>query len=161
MNVKALQIMLVFAALLCAVGIAATLGRGDGATMPADFHPPGWLSSLKGLAGGPRLTARELTRNGRAFPTELRLAPGGAAVFSVASAKDADVRRAEFSVHGNVHIQYRPANGQRLGGKSVQVQVWPSAENRGAEPGFIFYDRGGAVTIRNQGPSIARIALKD
>lgn len=161
MNAKALQIMLVLAALLCAVGIAATLGRGGGATMPADFHPPGWLRSLKGLAGGPRLTARELTRNGRAFPAELRLASGEAAAFSVATAKDADVRRAEFSVHGSVHIQYRPVSGQRLGGKPVRVQDWPSAENRGAEPSFVFYDRGGAVTIRNQGPGTARIGLKD
>lgn len=160
MSIKLLQIMLVIAAMLCAVGIAATFGREDGA-MPADFNPPGWLQALDGLASGPRLDAHGLTRSGQPFPTELRLDAGEAVGFNVAPAEDADVRRAEFTVRGNVHVQYRPVSGQVLAGEPVQIQNWPTAENPDVKPVFVVYDRGGTITIRNRGPGTAHIGLED
>lgn len=160
MNIKLLQVMLVVAAVLCGVGVAGTFGRGEGA-MPAEFNPPDWLRSLGGLAGGPRLDARGLTRNGRPFPAELRLEAGEKADFTVAVAGGTDVRRAEFAVRGHAHIQYRPVSGQTLTGKPVRAQHWPTTKNPGAEPTFLVYERGGTITIHNRGPSTARIALED
>ncbi|EAR21755.1 hypothetical protein [Nitrococcus mobilis] len=160
MSIKALQIMLVIAAVLCAVGVAATFGGGERA-MPADFNPPDWLRSLQGLAGGPRLAARELTRNSRSFPAELRLGAHKTTVFSVTPAEDAELRRAEFTVRGNVHMRYRPVSGQQLRGKPVEEQSWSADTSRATEPAFIVYDRGGTLTLRNLRGSTARIGLKE
>lgn len=157
---KALQIMLLCAAVLCAVGIAAGFGQKEG-TMPTEFNPPGWLRALRGLAGGAELTRRELTRSGRSFPAELSLAAGESVNFKVAAAADDDVRRAEFVVRGDVHIRYRPVTGQMLGGEPVRVQEWPSEEGREAKPAFVIYDRGGTLRIRNRGRSRARVDLGD
>lgn len=49
MNMKAFQIMLVVAGVLCAIGIGASIGERDTA-IPEDFRPPPWLSALEGLA---------------------------------------------------------------------------------------------------------------
>ncbi|MCO6442225.1 MAG: hypothetical protein J5I81_14375 [Nitrococcus mobilis] len=160
MSIKALQIMLTVAAVLCAVGVAATFGGGERA-MPADFNPPGWLRSLQGLAGGPRLAAHELTRNGRSFPAELRLAAHKTAVFSVVPTKDVELRRAKFAVHGNVRIRYRPVSGQNLRGKPVEEQSWSADTSRATEPAFVVYDRGGYFTLRNLRGSTARIGLEE
>lgn len=158
---KALQIMLLCAAALCAVGIAAGFGQEKGA-MPKDFKPPEWLRSLRGLAGGAELTKRELTRAGRSFPAdELRLGAGESVNFTVAAAENGDIRRAEFAVRGDVHIRYRPVAGQMLGGEPVSVQEWPSEEGREAKAAFVIYDRGGTLRIRNRGRSRARVDLGD
>lgn len=162
MNIKFLQIMLVIAAVLCAVAIVATFNQEVGVSKPAEFSPPGWLRSLRGLRGGPRLTAGELTRNNRAFPEELRLRAGETAAFSVASVNDdSEVRRAVFGVRGNVHLQYRPVAGQKLGGESVEIQNWPTPKDPDAEPVLIVYDRGGTIIIRNRGGGTASVELED
>ena len=156
---KALQIMLLCAAVLCAVGIAASFGQEEGA-IPTEFNPPGWLRSLRGLASGTQLTKRELMRSGRSFPAELRLGAGETVNFQVAAAEDVDIRRAEFAVRGDVHIRYRPVTGQMLSGEPVQVQEWPSKKDRDAKPAFVIYDRGGTLTIRNRGRR-AQVDLED
>lgn len=161
MKIKTLQIMLLIAAVLCAVGIFAGLGGGsriDG----HNFSPPAWLKGLGGFAGGPRLSARDLTANGVSLQEPLVLPSGRTRQFNVASADD-KVRRVAFLVtgssHGTLNIRYKPNSGQRLNGKRVDPQSWPNEEK--GDPSFVVYNGGGKFVFTNAGPSSLKIRLED
>lgn len=161
MKLKTLQILMVIAAVLCAVGIFAGLGGGSG--VDADnFQPPAWLKAMGGLAGGPRLTAKDLTNNGVAWKDPLALGGGTWRQFSVSSADD-EVRRVAFRIKGpgrdGLTIRYQPKSGQRLHGEEVEAQGWPNEEK--GEPNFVVYDRGGTFVFRNAGPNVVEIRLED
>lgn len=53
MSMKAFQILLVVAAVLCAAGIAPTLFGDRTTTMPQNFSPPGWITAFEGIASRP------------------------------------------------------------------------------------------------------------
>lgn len=162
MSMKALQILLVVAAVLCALGIALAVS-GDDRTSPRVFEPPAWLEWLEALAGGPRLSAGALTRDGRSFPGTLRLGGGETVRFEAAASADAETRRIGFEVRGpgrrDVRIRYRPVPGQRLNGEPVDAQRWPNQED--GAPRFVVYDGGGAFRFRNTGADPAEIRIED
>lgn len=160
MKLKTFQIMLVFVAVLCAVGIFA--GLGGGGSDANNFSPPAWLKAMGGLAGGPRLTARDLTSNGVAWRQPLLLAVGMPRQFTVSTAED-KVRRVGFVLEGRRHdgveIRYQPKSVQRLNGKKVKKQSWPNEEK--GTPKFVVYDGGGTFIFVNAGPGTIEIRLED
>ncbi len=160
MKIKTLQIMLVLVTVLCAVGIIAGLGS-DGMKVD-NFRPPAWLKAMSGLAGGPRLSAPDLTANGVSLQEPLVLPGGRTRQFNVARADD-EVRRVAFLVtgssHGALNIRYTPNSGQRLKGKSVDPQNWPNEEK--GDPSFVVYSGGGKFVFTNAGPGSIKIRLED
>lgn len=152
MNIKALQILLVIAAVLCAIGVAALLAGKD-ASMPERFQPPGWISAMQGMASQPAVTRRELRRGGSVFPTELRLARGQAVEYSVVSDPDNRIRELEFQVlDGSVEITYET-------GDPEQRQKWPDKKYPDAKPNFVIYDTGGRLTFNHKAGNV-RLRLK-
>jgi hypothetical protein len=141
MSVKQLQITLIIAAVLGAIGIAAMLG-GRGATMPEDFRPPGWVSSLQQLTSTSSVNRREVvTSTRRAFPPVLVLSGLQPVNFRVLPDPDTPVRELEFQVlQGKVVIRYDSAELR-------QTQEWPDRDYPNAAPRFVVQESGGALTI--------------
>lgn len=161
MKLKTLQIMLLLTAVLCAIGIF--VGLGDGSRIDEhNFRPPTWLKGLGGFAGGPRLSAQDLTVNGVALQEPLALPGNSTRQFNVTSADD-EVRRVAFLVtgssHGTLNIRYKPNPGQRLNGDKVKAQSWPNEEK--GDPSFVVYDGGGIFVFTNAGPGNLKIRLED
>ena len=161
MKLKTLQIMLLLTAVLCAIGIFVGLGGGSRIDKH-NFRPPAWLKALGGFAGGPRLSARDLTANGVSLQEPLVLPSGRTRQFNVARAND-EVRRVAFKVtgqgHETLHIRYQPKPGQRLSGERVDSQQWPNEDN--GEPSFVVYDGGGNFVFTNVGPGTVKIRVED
>ncbi|MCG5501132.1 hypothetical protein [Ectothiorhodospira lacustris] len=154
---KVLQLLLVLAAVLCTVGITWMLARGSSPGMPDTFEPPGWISTLRGLAGGPGVQATDLRRDGAGFPQVLHLSGNQTVVYEVLPAPGTRTRRLVLAVEGQVRIRYEPVQGQRIGDESVQPQIWPDDYPRGDPPAFIIYDQGGQLRLENrQGNSRVR-----
>ncbi|ABA90121.1 hypothetical protein Pcar_2886 [Syntrophotalea carbinolica DSM 2380] len=161
MKLRTFQIMLVFVAVLCAVGIIAGLG-GSGDGIDANDFPPAWLKAMGGLAGGPRLATRDLTANGIPWRQPLALTAGMSRKFTVSTADD-KVRRGGFVLEGRrpdrLEIRYQPKSVQRLNGEKVKVQSWPNEEK--GSPKFVVYDGGGTFWFFNAGPGTIKIRLED
>lgn len=150
MSVKSLQILLVVAAVFCAVGIAASLG-GSGASMPDNFRAPGWVSALEGLAPQPTVSRRELRRGRRTFPPVLTLSGRQPLQFSVARDPDTQVRQLKFEIlEGKVVIRYEP-HGRR------KTQSWSNDDP--FKPEFIIYDTGGTLAITPKSTNV-RLRVK-
>lgn len=70
---KKLQISLVVTAVLCAIGIAASLIGGDDA-MPRNFRPPWWISALDWLAFVPLVSKPTVAKSAVARPDHAMVA---------------------------------------------------------------------------------------
>ncbi len=164
MNLKTLQILLVLVVVLFAIGLALILAPDGVDIDPENFESPAWLQSIGGLAGGPRLEARELTRNGAVFPPNLRLTANQTVEYAVARSEER-VRRVTFKiVQGsgvNVEIRYQPASGQRIGGEEAETQDWKNREDDQDTASFVAYDRGGTFRFRNLSGQAVDVRMED
>lgn len=164
MNLKTLQILLVLVVVVFAIGLALVLAPDRVRIDPENFEPPAWLETFGGLAGGPRLEARDLTRAGAAFPANLRLAAGQTAEYAVSGSEER-VRRVTFTiVQGSridVEIRYQPASGQRVGGEEAETQDWRNREDDSDTASFVVYDRGGTFRFRNTSTQPVDVRMED
>lgn len=76
-STKKLQLLLVLAAVLCAIGIAASLFGGD-AKMPTNFRAPWWISAFEWLAFIPIMATPAVAKQNdgithSGFPASVRL----------------------------------------------------------------------------------------
>lgn len=148
MNLKAIQILIVVAAVLCAVGVAALLGKNPEARMPDDFEPPGWISLFEDVVPRPSVARQDIVAGGRAIPQDLRLAAGRNRRFEIKRDPDRDVRELAFEVlQGRPEIIYEPK--QEAGKRRREPQTWPHPDKPGAKPEFVIYSTGGTLTIKS------------
>jgi len=160
MKMKVMQVMLVVAAALAALGISVALSRG-GTESAAAYQPSALMESLGSLVGPPMLSHDELTdAEGRPFPSQLQLPPdlqsetGTADTFTIEPA-DARQRRAEFSITGlspALSIRYEKDEEQQLDDwpEEKQPQTWQqgTADNTG-KASFVIFDKGGQIIFNN------------
>lgn len=161
MNMKAMQILLLVAGVLCAVGVivAFSSDKVDKTDLPP---PPKWLQSFDFMAGGPQLARRELTRNGQgAFPAALRLNSHDSVTFTVSRSSE-KTRRVTFLIdkkHQRIRIEYRPALDQSFEGENAVDQTWPNEDSNWTDdPSFITYNGGGTFKFEND--SNRRISIR-
>lgn len=166
MKMKVMQIMLVMAAILAAIGIAVALSRDriqDPEAYADKYQPSGLMKSFGSLVGPPMLSRNELTDAGRPFPSSLRLTPGSEKEFTIASG-DADQRRAKFSITGRsapFTITYRPSRGQRFNDRSVDGDTWKQGEaEKSNQVSFVIFNKGGKLTFRNKGDNDSTITIR-
>jgi len=164
MNLKALQILLVLIVVVFAIGLALVFAPDRVRIDPENFEPPAWLEAFGGLAGGPRLEARELTRGGTAFPANLRLTANQTVEYTVARSEER-VRRVTFKIlqgsRVNVEIRYQPASGQQVGGEEAETQNWKNPKDDHDTASFMVYDRGGAFKFDNRSGQAVDIRMED
>lgn len=141
MGMKAFQVLLVVAAVLCGIGIAAALANNE-SSMPDGFKAPGWVSVLKGLAPMPSVSRREVTQQNRPFPAELTLDRSEPQRFRVAPDPDTRARELEFRVvAGRAELTFEHA-------RSNKEDNWPSDEYPDEPPRFIVREPGGTLIIK-------------
>lgn len=165
---KVMQVMLVVAAILAAIGIAVALSRG-GIENPKEYakeyQPSGLMKSFGSLVGPPMLSRDELTDAGRPFPSSLRLTPGTKKIFH-AAAGNADQRRASFRITGRsppLTITYEADDDQPLEDWPAedQPQEWEqSAAKKNDEVSFVIFNRGGKLTFENKGANSSTITIR-
>lgn len=157
MQMKIMQVMLIVAAILAAIGIAVALSK-DRIENPRDeakdYQPSGLMTSFGSLLGPPMLSRGELTDASRPFPSSLRLTSGTRKTFTVAPG-DADQRRASFRITGQsqpLTITYTADDEQPLEDwpEEDQPQKWKqSAAKKSQEVSFVIFNKGGQLTFNN------------
>ncbi|TDT41758.1 hypothetical protein DES49_1860 [Halospina denitrificans] len=166
MKMKVMQLMLVVAAILAALGIAVALSKG-GIENPKEhartYEPSGLMRSFGSLVSPPLLGRDELTEAGRAFPASLRLAPGTRKTFNIASG-NADQRRLELRVTGTstpFAITYEPSRGQTFNDQPVDKNTWEQDEaEKSDKVSFVIFNRGGTLIFDNTGNSGSTVSIR-
>jgi len=168
MQMKIMQVMLIVAAILAAIGIAVALSKERIDTPRGEARedqPSGLMNSFGSLLGPPTLSRDDLTDAGRPFPSSLRLTPGTNKTFRVAPGSPAQ-RRAGFRITGFSQpftSTYKAHDDQQLDDwpKEDQPQVWgQSAAETSTEVRFVIFDKGGELTFRNRGDSSSTVTLR-
>lgn len=166
MKMKVMQIMLVVAAILAAIGIAVALGRGGIENPKAyakEYQPSGLMKSFGSLMGPPALSRDEITEAGRVFPSPLRLTPGTNKTFRVAPG-NAEQRRARFRISGQslpLTITYRVPDAQQFNNRSVDDSEWKQREAKERnEVSFVIFNRGGELVFNNQGSNSSTVTIR-
>lgn len=162
MRMKVMQVMLVVAALLAALGIALALSRSD-TQNPAAYEPSGLMESFGGLLGPPLLSPQALTDGGRRFPASLQLPPNARMTFGVAPAEE-DQRRASFRISGRsspLRIVYEVDNAQQFNDRSVDDSEWKQVEAKEkSDVNFVIFDKGGKLIFDNRGSNSSTVTIR-